>query len=533
MTDPMSDPRLTALKAALANLRDAMADDDETADLRVAVAAAREAFDDPDPPEPEPPELLPDLATVDQALRADDPVAWLAQRAADLGATASDAEALRRVLRAGHRREPAPPALVEAATRELDRRERAACRTERLALLEDGGALHNARDQKASVAAMRALVATAMLGLPVPTGLQPVTDWHGVSLPKPIIWRTDDDEEREPDRVVSVGEVAVIASAGGLGKSTLTFGVAAAAAGAHCRGSRFGNHCGLRVAAGPVALVSLEEQEPWILRGLRWYAGDDAAGNKTLSRVYVLPHAEPLWQAAADRGGQAAPTRQWTPLWESVRAVGARLVIVDPVSATLVDVSTTETGPVRTFLRALEMMAAPDPERGWDGCGVLLVAHDTKEHRADIAAGAAPGAGSIAGSAAWWDGPRGVLTVARIPDGLRIECAKSNHGSTGWGADLKTRSDAGDFTGFDPEPLRVYTREGLEARRDAEWASRKAETAKPGNLQKAARADAAAAWERYGKLTGHSYADAWQHKAAVPVNQRAKVKPGRYSPDEL
>ena len=52
------------------------------------------------------------------------------------------------------------------------------------------------------------------------------------------------------------------------------------------------------------------------------------------------------------------------------------------------------TGPARTFLRLLSQEAATA------GCGVLLVAHDTKSARNLAMAGQDPGAGAVAGSAA-------------------------------------------------------------------------------------------------------------------------------------
>ena len=65
--------------------------------------------------------------------------------------------------------------------------------------------------------------------------------------------------------------------------------------------------------------------------------------------------------------------------------------MIDPVSAALADASTTETGPVRAFLRALTAEATAA------GAAVLLVAHDTKAARYAVARGEDPGAGVVAG----------------------------------------------------------------------------------------------------------------------------------------
>ena len=115
----------------------------------------------------------------------------------------------------------------------------------------------------------------------------------------------------------------------------------------------------------------------------------------------------------------------WPQLWEDIKAARPFLVIVDPVSAALADADTSQTGPARTFLREVSQEAATA------GCGVLLVAHDTKSARNLAMAGQDPGAGAVAGSAAWYDGARGVLTL--VPDpaarGSRLLVAiKANYG---------------------------------------------------------------------------------------------------------
>ena len=131
---------------------------------------------------------------------------------------------------------------------------------------------------------------------------------------------------------------------------------------------------------------------------------------------------EPLWSADPRRARRSRHGPQWDALWRSVRSTGARLIVIDPVSAALADVSTAETGPVRAFLRALTSAAAPDQDAQWDGCGVLLVAHDTKSARDAVRRGEDPGTGGVAGSPAWYDGARGVLTLSRDP---RPDCTDS------------------------------------------------------------------------------------------------------------
>ena len=272
--------------------------------------------------------------------------------------------------------------------------------------------------------------------------LRSAADFADAPQPAPVVWRDAPaaPDSTDVDAVLSVGEVAILASAGGLGKSTLVLELASAAVAAAELSAACRPACGLAVAAGPVVVVSYEDAPARIAHRLTWMnAGAVPAA------VHLAPDPEPLWVAAGELG-ESRPGNQWDELWRAVRELGARLVVIDPVSAALADVSTTETGPVRAFLRALTAEAAAA------GAGVLLVAHDTKAARNAVARGEDPGAGVVAGSAAWYDGARGVLTLVRDPmsDDRLLECVKANYGRTGWGARLRERTaGAGAFRGLE------------------------------------------------------------------------------------
>ena len=276
--------------------------------------------------------------------------------------------------------------------------------------------LQNAADAPDDGAALAVFEAAAT---PAPVVVD-VADYLTAPQPAPVLWRDPEPSEaaRDPDAVLSVGECAILASAGGLGKSTWTLEVASAAVAAAELGADYGAACGLRVAAGPVALVSFEDAPARIAHRLTWM---HPGGKVPRGALHVAPDPTPLWMAAGDRGGESHHGAQWDALWRAVRDLGARLVVIDPVSAALADVSTTETGPVRAFLRALTAEAAAV------GAGVLLVAHDTKAARNAAARGEDPGAGVVAGSAAWFDGARGVLSLARdtLSDDRLLECVKA------------------------------------------------------------------------------------------------------------
>ena len=205
--------------------------------------------------------------------------------------------------------------------------------------------------------------------------LRPVEDWQNEPEPAPVLWRDPGqiDSTAPPDCVLSVGEVAILASAGGLGKSYLTLEVAAAAIAAWKDGGDYGRACGLRVRPGPVVVLNYEDHPVRIARRM-----DKPA---VTGDVHLWPDPLPLWQAAGEAGGESQPCPQWATLWQAVRRVRPALVVIDPVSASLADVSTSETGPVRAFLRALNQEAARAET------GVLLVAHDTKSARNEALAG--------------------------------------------------------------------------------------------------------------------------------------------------
>ena len=139
-------------------------------------------------------------------------------------------------------------------------------------------------------------------------------------------------------------------------------------------------------------------------------------------------------------------------------------MMIDPAAAAL-DGATNDSGPVRRFMDELRRKAETS------GAGVLVVAHDTKSARNEAKAGGDPGAGAVAGSAAWFDACRGVLYLRPDPvdrDRWLLECTKANYGRTGWGALLikaKTRREVLRLLGVGTGPERGQSRRpesGLE-----------------------------------------------------------------------
>ena len=210
--------------------------------------------------------------------------------------------------------------------------------------------------------------------------LKSASDVFDLPQPDAVLWRDQGPgpDERKVDAVLSVGEVAILASAGGLGKSLLTLALAVEAATAAQDGREYGNACGLRVRPGGAVLVSYEDSPARIGNRLHWFT-------KTApERLHLWANPEPLFQTDPENRGAVTRCAAWPQLWEEIKAARPALVIVDPVSAALADADTSQTGPARTFLREVSQEAATAD------CGVLLVAHDTKDARNQAMAGQDP-----------------------------------------------------------------------------------------------------------------------------------------------
>ena len=132
------------------------------------------------------------------------------------------------------------------------------------------------------------------------------------AVPAPVLWRDPAAAEREdayPDAVLSIGEVALLSAAGGIGKSMTVLALAVAAAGAHVKA---GAACGLRVMAGPVALVSYEDSPARLADRLRFMVPDPAAHVAIGVHLQVAPDPAALWT-------ECGPGPDWAPLWRTIR----------------------------------------------------------------------------------------------------------------------------------------------------------------------------------------------------------------------
>ena len=173
-----------------------------------------------------------------------------------------------------------------------------------------------------------------------PPKLRPLRAYADAPVPAPVLWRDPaaaEPETAHPDAVLSIGEVALLSAAGGIGKSMTVLALAVAAAHAHVKAQAAGAACGLRVMAGPVALVSFEDSPARLADRLRFMVPDPGAHVAIGLHLQVAPDPAALWT-------ECGPGPDWAPLWRTIRRTGARLLAIDPASAALADVSTTETG---------------------------------------------------------------------------------------------------------------------------------------------------------------------------------------------
>ena len=212
--------------------------------------------------------------------------------------------------------------------------------------------------------------------------------------------------------ILPAGEIGLFAGSGGSGKSRLSLQVGVAAAGVPAGTAEPIPDGTLRVASGPVVLCSYEDAAPWIAwrarRVARWL--DDRAGTTyhTLAvtdpeRLSVAAVDAPLFGVTLGAGREAipGPLASWRPLWDHSAAIGARLVIIDPV-ALAGQWDGYSPLPVGAFIAAIrrELRTLTDP------CGAVLVCHTTKAARFGVQAADRTGAEAIIGSAAWVDRAR-------------------------------------------------------------------------------------------------------------------------------
>ena len=242
--------------------------------------------------------------------------------------------------------------------------------------------------------------------------------------------------------ILTEGSVALLAGAGGVGKSALMVSLALGVArlgegvrGAVVEGIFYG-------VGGPVILATYEdvpEVTAWRMRNLVAEVmghEPEEARQEVFGRIYVIDMlGRPLFGPMSTPGRSASynappgPLSGWSDLWLAAARIRPGLIIIDPALSAFSGESNAA-APVREFLGALALRAKTL------GTGVLLAAHSNKAARGGVQDPYDPG--QVGGSAAWVDGARGVLAMTRPQPGdgdegavtseLQLAVAKSNYG---------------------------------------------------------------------------------------------------------
>ena len=230
--------------------------------------------------------------------------------------------------------------------------------------------------------------------------------------------------------VLAEGEICLLAGEGGVGKSTLAGEIALAVAlDAEDAGGLLAVHGG-----GPVLWLTFEEAPGEL--AARFKARNVHA--TSLDRVCVLDMRGgwPLFGPGDGRDGHSAsynarPGRLagWDAMVTAAVHMEPRLIVVDPVLSAYVG-EPNAAAPVREFLGALTALAREH------SAGILALAHSSKDARGGGRNDRQPdplNPGQVAGSTAWYDGVRGVLTFGYVPNpaggsNRRLTVTKANMG---------------------------------------------------------------------------------------------------------
>ena len=213
--------------------------------------------------------------------------------------------------------------------------------------------------------------------------------------------------------VLTAGNVCVLAGPGGVAKSTLAASIALSfAACTEMNNGGLSNLQGgiFRGTGGRVMIASLEEPAGAIserLEGLAgiWQAdcGDIRFETARQQKILCANLPEPLY--VGYDFNTPSPTLAWDGLWEKANEFKPKLIVVDPIIGAYMS-NGNDPPRVFAFVKALAQEAEQI------GAGVLLVGHSNKAARQS--ANHDPyDAGHIAGTGAWTDAARGVMTLTR------------------------------------------------------------------------------------------------------------------------
>lgn len=265
----------------------------------------------------------------------------------------------------------------------------------------------------------------------------------------------------QPDALLRRGTVGLLSGEGGVGKSYLSLALALDYANAG-DGQLIAGDLFTATTPGPVLVAAFEDDERIIKarllamkKAIQREADSpnaDASAKRRallldLDRVHVLPmRSRPLFgpEPGAHYNSRPRVLPGWSDLWagvDSIKKPAPALIIVDTLGAAFVGSRNAAEG-VSEFLSAL----AYEAERR--GCAVLGLGHSTKAARKE----ADPlHPGNAAGSAAWFDAARAVLSMLWGEDGERLLVVpKANYGPANLSVSVKPKTaDSGGIVGIE------------------------------------------------------------------------------------
>ena len=213
--------------------------------------------------------------------------------------------------------------------------------------------------------------------------------------------------------VLTEGNVCVLSGQGGVAKSTLTASIALSFAA--CTPMESGGTVALKDGifegtGGRVMIASFEDSRETIsyrLKGLAeiWHEGgqDRRIWRASKKNIHCANLPEPLY--IGEGFDLPRPTMAWNYLWETANGFDPKLIVIDPIIGAYLS-NGNNPPEVFDFVKALAR------EAGKFGAGVLLVGHSNKAARQSAKYDPFD-AGHIAGTGAWTDAARGVMTLTR------------------------------------------------------------------------------------------------------------------------
>ena len=261
---------------------------------------------------------------------------------------------------------------------------------------------------------------------------------------------------------LSVGEVAILAAAGGVGKSTLSAQVVGDMR--RCGLDRETYREGVPIVdgvfhahtGGPILMLSYEDNLAVVRRRLL-NANPDGWDEDALVGIYGFnARSNPLFGVLQGTFNEVGMLESWEMLENTIGEIGPRLVVIDPALSAFTG-NSNQAEHVRAFVEGLCTLAEAAH------CAILLVAHSNKESRKE---NDPFDPGQVGGSTHFVDRARGVAVLTRQESGVQLSVVKANYGPSHFGIFLDPVHECEVNPDWDSDD----EGELLRYRRAGEWA---------------------------------------------------------------